>query len=179
MTGRRRSYMAGLAGLVVAFGVFVSTAPAAEAMTKSELKAEMQLLAAQEKAAKMVFDDLAAMHGSDEFLLMEDAEARDLAMVRELLSDRGWKDLTKGDVAGEFRNFPLVEQMYYDMVFDGQGSVADAARVGQALQQMTLGTINDLLGANLTKSERKDLDAARFYAFNNLVALQEMARNYS
>ena len=96
----------------------------------------------------------------------------DIARVREMLRIHGWKDRTAGDQPGEFRKYPLIEQTYFDMIVDGQVSVADSARVGIALQQMSLGFVYELLSTKLTKYDRKQLTYAKSYATNRMIAFR-------
>lgn len=170
MTSSRQRILAGLIAIACAFGLMLHASPSADAMTTTEKKAYMQALAAQEKLSYDVLTDLAALHDSSFLALMARAEQRDLQRVREMLRIHGWKDRTSGDAAGYFRNYPLVEQAYFDMIVDGQDSVADSARVGIALQQMSLAMIYELLGTKLTKFDHQQLRYAKSYASNRMIA---------
>jgi len=172
LISRPHRILAGLIALACAFGLMLHASPAADAMTTTEKKAYIQALAAQEKLSFDVLSELAALHDSSFLELMAEAEQRDLERVREMLRIHGWKDRTAGDQPGEFRNYPLIEQTYFDMIVDGQVSVADSARVGIALQQMSLGFVYELLSTKLTKYDRKQLTYAKSYATNRMIAFR-------
>lgn len=172
LTSRPHRILAGLIALACAFGLMLHASPSADAMTTTDKKAYMQALAAQEKLSYDVLSDLAALHDSSFLELMAEAEQRDLERVREMLRIHGWKDRTAGDEPGDFRNYPLIEQTYFDMIVDGQGSVADSSRVGIALQQLSLGFVYELLSTKLTKYDRKQLTYTKSYATNRLIAFR-------
>lgn len=168
LTASWRRMIAVLATLGLATATFIYASPPADALTRSEKKEFMQMLVAQEKLSYDVLTDMAEIHPRGPFRLMARAEEQDLQRIRRLLRIHGWEDLTKGDAPGQFRNFPLIEQTYFDMFVDGQGSVADGARVGVALQQMSLGMLYELLDTRLTKRDRKQLNYTRSYATSRM-----------
>jgi hypothetical protein len=74
---------------------------------------------------------------------------------------------------GQFSNFPLVEQTYFDMLSNGFGSPGDGARVGIALQQITIGLTFDLLGSRLTNRDRTAIQIIQVYATSRTFTLRQ------
>lgn len=165
-----RRLLAALTVLACSVGIVIASTSPAQALTREEKREYLQLLAAHEKLSVDVLIDMANIHDEDIFFLMVEAEERDLQRVRGILRAHGWKDLTRGDGWSEFSRLPVIEQMYYDLVYDGESSVADGARVGLALQQMSMEYIDQLLGSRLGSTDRKKLEATKTYAFNNMIA---------
>jgi hypothetical protein len=175
MTFPGRRITSALAAIALMLGLTLATAPNASAVTPSK-KTYLQTLVAYEKLSYDVFTSLAAQHPRGPFRLLAQAERRDLIRMRQLLRSAGWRDLTRGNGPGQFRHFPLLEQTYWDMTGNGQSSVGDAARVGIALQQLSLGLIYELLDSRLTARERTHITYSRTYAINRLAILQETIR---
>lgn len=172
-TRHRGRLLALLVAAACAVGLMAYAMPQADAMTRKQQRQHAQALVAHEKLSLDVLSDMANRHQDGIFFLMVDMEERDLARARAILKANGWRDLTAGDRWGEFSRYPLVEQMYYDMVYDGETSAADGARVGLALQQMSIGLLNELLRAGLPQSDRQRLRETKQYAFNNWIAYKE------
>lgn len=168
-----RRILGALTIFACAFGLVIASTAPAQALTRQEKREYLQALAAHEKLSVDVLSDMANAHGDGIFFLMVESEERDLQRIRGMLRAHGWKDLTQGDGWGEFSRLPMLEQMYFDMVYDGETSVADGARVGLALQQMSIEYIDQLLGGNLGSTDRKKLEATKTYAFNNWMAYRE------
>ena len=167
---RWRSATAALASIALTLGLATAAAPPSSAATMSKQE-YMQALVAHEKLSYDVFTNLAQRHPRGPFRLMARAEKRDLERMRRLLRIHDWPDLTRGDAPGQFRNFPLVEQTYFDMIANGQNSIGDGARVGVALQQISLGIIFELLDYRLTRRDRSQLNYSRAYATNRMSTL--------
>lgn len=172
----RGRLLALLIAMACAVGLMAYSMPQADAMTRKQQRQHAQALVAHEKLSLDVLSDMANLHQDGIFFLMVDMEERDLARARAILNANGWRDLTAGDRWGQFSRYPLVEQMYYDMVYDGETSSADGARVGLALQQMSIGLLNELLGAGMSRGDRQLLRESKQYAFNNWLAYQEHIR---
>lgn len=164
---RWRALTAALASIALMLGLATVAAPGAQAtsMTKKEY---LQSLVAHEKLSYDVFTRLAQEHPRGLFRLMARAEQRDLERMRRLLRLNEWPDLTRGDAPGQFRHFPLAEQTYFDMIANGQNSIGDGARVGVALQQMSLGIIFEMLDSQLNRRERQQLNYSRIYSTNRM-----------
>lgn len=175
---RWRSITAAFSAMALAMGLAIVSTPGAQAATMTK-KEYLQYLVAQEKLSYDVFTDLAELHPRGPFRLMARAEKRDLERMRRLLAINNWADLTRGDAPGQFRNFPLVEQTYFDMIVDGQNSIDDGARVGVALQQMTLGVIYQIEEFRLKNSERTQLRYSRVYATNRMSTFWWVINQYN
>ena len=169
----RGRLLALLIAAACAVGLMAYSMPQADAMTRKQQRQHAQALVAYEKLSVDVVTDMANLHQDGIFFLMVDAEERDLQRARDILRGNGWRDLTEGDGTGEFSRLPLVEQMYYDMIWDGQATSADGARVGMALQQLTLGLVYQLQGSGLPSRDGALLRQTKTFAFNNLVAYRE------
>ena len=167
---RWRSIIAALASIALMLGLVTAVAPSANAETMNK-REYLQALVAHEKLSYDVFTRLALLHPRGPFRLMARAEQRDLERMRRLLRANEWRDLTVGDRRGQFRHFPLVEQTYFDMIANGQNSIGDGARVGVALQQMSLGMIFELLDLRLNRRDRTQLNYSRAYSTNRMVTL--------
>jgi hypothetical protein len=167
---RWRSLTAVLASLALMLGLATVAAPGAQAQTVTK-KEYLQSLVAHEKLSYDVFTNLARQHPRGPFLLMARVEKRDLERMRKLLRIHEWPDLTRGDAPGQFRNYPLVEQTYFDMISNGQNSIGDGARVGVALQQISLGIIFEMLDLRLNRRDRRQLTYSRAYSTNRMVTL--------
>lgn len=165
-----------MTALAVGIGLMIFAVPGAEAATRKQQRQYAQALVAHEKLSLDVISDMANRHQDGIFFLMARSEERDLARARSILRANGWRDLTAGDRWGQFSRLPLVEQAYYDMVFNGEKSAADGARVGLALQQRTIALVNQLLGSGMPSSDRTLLRSTKRYAFNNWIAYQEHIR---
>ncbi len=152
----------------LALGLSLAVSTPSQAQTSMGKKEYLQLLAAQEKLSYDVLMDLAEVHDRGPFVIMARAEERDLKRIRRLLRLHGWEDLTKGDVMGEFTHFPTMEQMYEDMLTDGQYTVGDGARVGIALQQITLATIYELQDFKLLRRDRARINETRSYSLQRM-----------
>lgn len=159
--------------LACSIGVMAYSMPQADAMTRKQQRQHAQALVAYEKLSVDVVTEMANLHQDGIFFLMVDAEDRDLQRARDILRSNGWKDLTAGDGTGEFSRLPLVEQMYFDMIWDGQTSSADGARVGIALQQMVLGLVFQLQGSGIPSRDNERLRQTKTFAFNNMLAYRE------
>lgn len=159
--------------LACAVGLMAFAAPSADAATRKQQRQYAQALVAHEKLSMDVLTEMANLHGDGIFFLMVDSEERDLERARAILRANGWRDLTAGDATGQFRKFPLIEQAYYDMIWDGQTSSADGARVGLALQQLTLGLAYQMLSADMPRDDFKRVLATETYAVNNMIAYRE------
>ena len=164
---RWRSVIAILSTVALALGLTFAAAPSTDAAPTTK-KEYLQYLVAHEKLSYDVMRALAQRHPRGPFRLLARAEARDLERMRTLLRANGWPDLTRGDARGRFTNFPLVEQTYFDMIMDGQNSIGDGARVGVALQQMSLGVLYEMLDLNLTRRDRTQLNYSRIYSTNRM-----------
>lgn len=170
--------LAATAAIVIAFATVIYASPSADAMTRSDKKQAMQMLAAQEKLAVDVMTDMAELHPRGPFRLMARAEERDYERIQRLLRVHGWEDLTVNDGPGQFRSFPLIEQTYFDMLADGQNSVSDGARVGIALQQMSLGMLFQLLDARLTNRDRRQLNFTRVYSTQRMATFWQTINRF-
>ncbi len=171
-----RSFTAALASIALMLGLATAAAPSANAETMSK-KEYLQALVAHEKLSYDVFTRLAQRHPRGPFRLMARAEERDLERMRRLLRANEWPDLTRGDRRGQFRHFPLVEQTYFDMIANGQNSIGDGARVGVALQQMSLGIIFEMLDFRLSRRDRTQLNYSRVYSTNRTATLWRTIAN--
>ena len=169
----RGRLLALLIAAACAVGLMAYSMPQADAMTRKQQRQHAQALVAYEKLSVDVITEMANLHQDGIFFLMVDAEERDLQRARDILRSNGWRDLTAGDGTGEFTRLPLIEQTYYDLIWDGQTSSGDGARVGIALQQMTLGLVFQLQGSGLPSSDGSRLRQTKTFAFNNLVAYRE------
>ena len=169
----RGRLLALLIAMACAVGLMAYSMPQADAMTRKQQRQHAQALVAYEKLSVDVITEMANLHQDGIFFLMVDAEERDLQRAREILRSNGWRDLTAGDGTGEFSRLPVVEQTYYDLLWDGQTSSADGGRVGIALQQMTLGMVYQLLGSGIPSRDGARLRETKTFAFNNLVAYRE------
>ena len=172
-TSHRARLLALLVAAACAVGLMAYSMPQADAMTRKQQRQHAQALAAYEKLSVDVVTEMANLHQDGIFFLMVDSEERDLQRARDILRANGWRDLTAGDGAGEFSRLPIVEQMYYDMIWDGQTSSADGARVGIALQQLVLGVVFQLQGSGIPSRDNARLRETKTFAFNNLVAYRE------
>lgn len=175
----RGRLLALLVALTCALGVMAYAMPQADAMTRKQQRQHAQALVAYEKLSVDVITEMANLHQDGIFFLMVDAEERDLERARDILRANGWQDRTAGDGAGEFSRLPLVEQMYYDMIWDGQSSSADGGRVGMALQQLTLGLVYQLQGSGLPSRDGALLRQTKTFAFNNMVAYREHINRFN
>jgi len=167
---RWRSLTAALASIALTLGLVTAVTPSANAETMNK-REYLQALVAHEKLSYDVFTRLALLHSRGPFRLMARAEQRDLERMRRLLRANEWRDLTEGARRGQFRHFPLFEQTYFDMIANGQNSIGDGARVGVALQQMSLGMILELLDFRLSRRDRTQLNYSRAYSTNRMVTL--------
>ena len=175
---RLRLVLASMMSVILAVGLSLSLTGSAEATTRVEKRQYLQLLAAQEKLSYDVLTELNEIHPGAGFSLTARAEAADLARIRELLRQAGWRDLTAGDRRGDFTRYPLLEQMYNDLIFDGQRSIGDSARVGMALQQMSLATMYQIFDAPLTTRERQQLTYNKAYASNRFAQFVHLVSIY-
>lgn len=174
---RVRSIIALCATVGMALGLTMVATPQASAASATK-KEYLQLLVAQEKLAYDVFTQLAQTHPRGPFRLLARAEKGDLERMRGLLRARGWADLTSGDRRGDFDNFPLIEQTYFDMIVDGQNSIGDGARVGIALQQMGLGVIYQVQDFRLSSRESTQLRYSRVYSSSRMGTLWATIARY-
>jgi hypothetical protein len=170
LSHRAQRLLAVMTALAVGIGLMIFAVPGAEAATRKQQRQYAQALVAHEKLSLDVISDMANWHQDGIFFLMSRAEERDLARARSILKANGWRDLTAGDRWGQFSRFPLVEQAYYDMVFNGETSSADGARVGLALQQRSIALANELLGSGMSRADRTLLRETKQSAFNNWIA---------
>lgn len=169
----RGRLLALLVAVACALGVMAYAMPEADAMTRKQQRQHAQALVAYEKLSVDVTTEMANLHQDGIFFLMVDAEERDLERAREILRANGWQDPTAGDGTGEFSRLPIVEQAYYDMLWDGQTSSADGGRVGMALQQLTLALVYQLQSSGLPSRDGALLRQTQTFAVNNMVAYRE------
>lgn len=181
MPHMRTSPWRGVAAVLTTITLILGLSLTATASARGDEKAPstqtyLQTLVAYEKLSYDVFTALAVQHPRGPFRLMARAEQRDLIRMRQLLRAASWRDLTRGDGPGQFRHFPLLEHTYWDMTGNGQSSIAEGARVGIALQQLSLAVIYELLASRPTAAQHTQLRYSQSYAINRISTLQATIR---
>lgn len=120
-------------------------------LTDSE-KSTMIYIREEEKLARDVYITLYEFWGAPIFSNISASEQRHMDAVLNLLLKYGVPDPVAGKGVGQFTD--AFQQIYDDLVFQGQQSLLDAFMVGRAIEEMD---IDDLLQA-MDETVKTDLD---------------------
>ena len=98
----------------------------------------------EEKLAEDVYRFFYDLWGSQIFSNIASSEATHTEAVRTLIVQYGLEDPAVGAVPGEFAN-PDLQQLYDDLVELGSQSLADALKVGAAIEEIDILDLEDYL----------------------------------
>ena len=115
-------------------------------------KATMMYIREEEKLARDVYIKMYELWGATIFSNISVSEQRHMDAVLKLLVKYGVPDPVAGKTVGEFTE--AFQQIYNDLVFQGQQSLLDAFIVGRAIEEMD---ISDLQAA-MDETNKVDLD---------------------
>lgn len=121
-------------------------------LTDSE-KATMIYVREEEKLARDVYIKMYELWGASIFSNISVSEQRHMDAVLNLLIKYGIPDPASGNPVGVFINTEL-QQLYTDLVSQGQQSLLEAFMVGRAIEEMD---ISDLQAA-IDETNKADLD---------------------
>ena len=155
-------------------GSCTATDAAAVALSATEQE-ELLYMREEEKLARDVYLVLYEKWGVDEFSNIAASESRHMESVKKLLDRYGLTDPVGADTPGVFTD-PDLQKLYDGLVAQGGLSVAEAYKVGVAIEEVDIVDLQELIAASthrdITRVAQNLLRGSQRHlaAFNNLVA---------
>ncbi|MBK8047526.1 MAG: DUF2202 domain-containing protein [Anaerolineales bacterium] len=102
----------------------------------------LQFMREEEKLAHDVYVTLAEQWGLRVFTNISASEQQHSDAVATLLGRAGLSDPVTGNAVGEFTD-PVLQKLYNDLIVQGSKSVADALKVGAAIEEIDIADLQE------------------------------------
>jgi hypothetical protein len=159
--------------LTAAMLAAAALAPSASAATPTTLttaqKAKLKYLAEEEKLARDVYTYLSANVTTQKFSNIARSEQTHMNYMATLLTKYKLTNPTKGKAAGVFVNKDI-QGLYNALTKEGKDGVLQAFGVGVKVENVDIGTLNELLAKPLPVDVKAALELMVAASYNHLEA---------
>lgn len=173
-SGLTRRLVAAGASIAVAVPMGMMLASPASAATPEETASMLQAMVAEEKLAHDVYVTLGDLYDVRTFDNIARAESKHQDALRVLMTTYGVTDPTVGDAVGEFDD-PEVQALYDSLVAQGDDSLASAAQVGIAIEELDIADLKEALADDQPADVARVLENLMAGSENHLAAFTNLA----
>ena len=137
--------------IIIGFYGYTTLEDRSTPLSEEEI-AGLVLMREEEKLARDVYNTLGEKWGVDIFTNIARAEQTHMNAVKVLLDDHDIEDPISDDSIGVFTS-PVLDELYKDLVEQGDASYLDALIVGATIEDLDIKDLNDLTA----ETDRSDI----------------------